>query len=333
MSAEPIERTRVDAPTLSGRAGPADHLSTLALSDGTVLAVHEQGPPDAATTVVLVHGWTQDHTSWADVLDELAAHHDHLRVVAYDARGHGHSDAGPRETATIEQLADDLAEVLLGLVPDGPVVVAGHSLGGPVIMAFAQRHRELLRRQVAGVALVATSAAGLGRDIFGWSSRLTTPAMLAQPIITRIRAWSRSPVNARHPSWLAEVLRLGLYGPGAATKRNRMRTAAQVARSHPATTAALVDEMLAHDRLEHLHDLDATPTVVLAGTKDGLCPMAHSRAIAAAMPNAELVVFPKAGHMLPYERPAEVAEHLARLAGGMRPAGGRRRQADAAPRD
>ena len=61
--------------------------------------------------------------------------------------------------------------------------------------------------------------------------------------------------------------------------------------------------------------LEKSVMLVLAGTKDGLCPMAHSRAIAEAMPNAELVVYPRAGHMLPYERPAEVAEQLCALAG------------------
>jgi pimeloyl-ACP methyl ester carboxylesterase len=121
-------------------------------------------------------------------------------------------------------------------------------------------------------------------------------------------------VNFRYPGLLAIPLRFGLYGPGAATRHNRRRTAAQVSRSHPATTAALVDEMARHDRVPVLGDLDGTRTVVLAGTKDALTPIAHARAIVEAVPNAELVVYPRAGHMLPYERPAEVAAQITRLA-------------------
>lgn len=168
----------------------------------------------------------------------------------------------------------------------------------------------------AGVALVATSAAGLGQDIFGLSGRLTAPVLFAAPVVTKVRSWSRAPMNLRRPAPIAAALRLGLYGPGAATRRNRNRTAAQVGRSHPATTAQLVDEMVHHDRLHALADLDRVATVVLAGTKDGLCPMSHSRAMAAAMPTAEFVVYPGAGHMLPYERGAELTDQLVRLAGG-----------------
>jgi pimeloyl-ACP methyl ester carboxylesterase len=307
----PFRERAVTEPTLSGRAGPNPGLDTFALSDGTVLTVLDTGPADAAATAVLVHGWTQDHTSWDDVADELRAR---MRVVAYDGRGHGWSDAGAPGTATIDTFADDLADVIEGLVPTGRLVLAGHSLGGPVLMAFAERHPGLLRDRVDGVALVATSAAGLGQDIFGFNKRFTAVMMLVRPLITGLQGRSRRSVNFHFPALLAQVLRLGLYGPGAATKHNRHRTAAQVARSHPATTGQLVDEMLAHDRVARLEDLGGTRTVILAGTKDGLTPIAHSRALAKALPEAEFVVYPRAGHMLPYERPAGVAEQIVRLA-------------------
>ncbi|MGI8678883.1 MAG: alpha/beta fold hydrolase [Jatrophihabitans sp.] len=297
------------------RAGDNPDLDPFRLADGTLIGLLDLGPSDADATVVLVHGWTQDHTSWDDVVERLQTTCPELRVIAYDARGHGWSDAGPRGSSTIDQFADDLAEIITILVPHGSVVLAGHSLGGPVIMSFAERHPALVRKRVRGVALVATSAAGLGKDIFGLSGRLTAPVMLAAPLVTKVRSWSRAPMNLRRPGAIAAALRLGLYGPGAATRHNRNRTAAQVGRSHPATTAQLVNEMVGHDRLHTLGELDRTPTVVLAGTKDALCPMAHSRAMAQAMPNAELVVYPQAGHMLPYERAEQVSDQLVRLAG------------------
>jgi pimeloyl-ACP methyl ester carboxylesterase len=299
-----------DAAALAGRAGADPGLDTFAVSDGTVLAVLDTGPADASATAVLVHGWTQDHTSWDDVTEELRGR---MRVVAYDSRGHGWSDAGPAGTATVEQFADELAEVLEGLVPDGRLVLAGHSLGGPVLMAFAERHRDLLRDRVDGVAFVATSAAGIGKDLFGFNKRFTAVMMLVRPLVTTVQSRSRRSINFHFPGLLAQVLRLGLYGPGAATKHNRNRTAAQVARSHPATTGQLVDEMVRHDRIARLSDLAGTRTAILIGTKDGLTPIAHSRAIAKALPEAELVVYPRAGHMLPYERAAEVAEQIVRL--------------------
>ncbi len=306
-------------PALAGRAdrpgdvGP-DELEPFALADGTVIALHDTGPAGSSVVVLLVAGWTQDHTSWTDVVAELHRQQPDVRVVAFDARGHGRSDAGPRGTYTVDQLGDDVAQLVTRYLPGRRVVLAGHSLGGPVIMAFAERHPEVVINQVIGVALVATSAAGLGHDVFGLSARVTAPVMFVTPLLARLRGLSRAKINLRHPELVAGFIRMGFYGPGAATAHNRRRTAAQFSRAHPATTAALVNEMLQHDRLRSLAELDRTPTVVLVGTKDGLCPIAHSRAIADAMPNAELVVYPGAGHMLPYERPAEVAEQLALLA-------------------
>lgn len=48
------------------------------------------------------------------------------------------------------------------------------------------------------------------------------------------------------------------------------------------------------------------PTLVVCGENDALKPVAHSRALAAAVPNAELVIVPGAGHAVVIEKPDEV---------------------------
>lgn len=304
------------APRLQGRAGALPSgMTTHQLGDGTVIALVDEGPRDADVTVVLVPGWSQDHTSWEDVTALLRADHPGLRIIVPEARGHGRSDAGPRGSATIDQLADDVVEVIEARVPpQGQLVLAGHSLGGPILISLAARRPDLVTERVRGVALVATSGAGLGKDLFGLNGAVTAPAIRVTAVVAAVRALSRGKVNLRHPELIAWLIRKGFYGPGADTARNRRRTAGQTSRAQPAATAQLVSEMLEFDRLAELTALDRPTTYVLAGTKDGLCPMAHSRALADAMPNAELVVYPKAGHMLPYERASELADVLARLA-------------------
>lgn len=296
-------------PALSGRAGRGRGFDTLALTDGTVLALRDLGPRDAATTIVLHHGWTQDHTSWEDVAALLA---EDFRVISYDARGHGRSDAGPRGSTSMAQMADDLAEVIARLAPAGDIVLAGHSLGGPVLLAFVEQHPELMDR-VVGLALVATAASAIGSDILGLPGLVTNPLIRVLPSV--LTAPGRLPLRrtALGPV-MTQVIRLGLFGPGAATAERRRRTAAQVARSHPATIVTLAAEIIRQDRTHVLDALAGVPVTVLAGTHDALTPVAHSRAIAAALPTAELVVYRGAGHMLPYERTAEVVEQLAALA-------------------
>lgn len=309
MTSDRVHNQRVSSS--NGRARNRDGFDTLTTSDGTVLAVLDDGPQDSGVTIVLQHGWTQDHTSWEDVAERLASRY---RVVSFDSRGHGRSDAGPRGTATVEQLADDLAEVVEELVPEGPIVLAGHSLGGPVLLALAERHPEIVFERPTGLAMVATSAANIGRDILGLPLAVTSVASAAVPVISRLRQLSRAPRNTRYPRVIEEVVRLGLYGPGEGTRANRSRTARQVARSHPETTAALVPALMQHDRLAMMPLLERVPTVILGGTKDALTPIAHSRAMAAALPQAKFVVYSQAGHMLPYERADEVAGELALLA-------------------
>lgn len=299
------------APTLAGRNGRVPGMSALGLDDGTVIAFRSTGPADATATVVLHHGWTQDHTTWDDVTPLLART---LRVVRYDARGHGHSDAGRPGTATVEQLADDLAAVIRQTAPTGSLVIAGHSLGGPVVIAFADRHPELMER-VAGLALVATSGAGIGRDILGLPLLVTRPAMRLAPYV--LGPVGRVPLRrmTRYPAVLSPALRAGLFGPGAATAERRRRTAAQVARSHPPTVAALARALVGHDMSAELAALGRTTVAILAGTHDVLTPVAHSHALATALPHASLTVYKGAGHMLPYERTADVAAEIAALAG------------------
>ena len=79
----------------------------------------------------------------------------------YDQRSHGRSGRSDEEHATIDQLGHDLPRVLEEVVPEGPVVLVGHSMGGMTIMAFAEQHPELFEDRVAGVALISTTAGGL----------------------------------------------------------------------------------------------------------------------------------------------------------------------------
>lgn len=131
----------------------------LPMADGVNLQVAEWGAPTAELTVVLAHGWTLSNRIWEDVAQSVVAADSAVRVIAYDHRGHGLSDRVPE--ASIEELADDLGAVITALVPTGPVVLGGHSLGGFTLTALAERHPDLVVERVEGAMLVATSAGEL----------------------------------------------------------------------------------------------------------------------------------------------------------------------------
>jgi pimeloyl-ACP methyl ester carboxylesterase len=99
---------------------------TVRMSDGIRVAVQERGDR-AAPTVVAVHGYPDDHRVWHGVAADLAADH---RVVTYDVRGAGASDApASRAGYLLDRLADDLAAVLDAVSPDEPVHLLGHDWG------------------------------------------------------------------------------------------------------------------------------------------------------------------------------------------------------------
>ena len=77
--------------------------------------------------------------------------------------------------------------------------------------------------------------------------------------------------------------------------------------------AEFFDTFASHDKLSALGVLRDLPVLVLVGSKDLLTPVAHSRAIADALPDAQLVVVEGCGHMVNLERPSLVDLHLRSL--------------------
>lgn len=111
---------------------------------GGELAVGVWGEPDAAQTVLVVHGVTASHQSWPLVAQNLPG----VRVVAPDLRGRGRSNTLPGPYG-MPQHADDLAAVLDAFDLDR-VVVVGHSMGAFASVVLAHRHPE----RVAELVLV-----------------------------------------------------------------------------------------------------------------------------------------------------------------------------------
>ncbi|APO72292.1 alpha/beta hydrolase family protein (plasmid) [Rhizobium gallicum] len=138
------------------------------LSNGLRLAYVEMGDPDGVP-ILLLHGFTDSARSWSLAAPYLATG---FRVVAPDLRGHGHSDK-PEGCYTIPEMATDVRFLIetLGLVPTH---VVGHSLGGRLAQAVAERWPRLVRK----IVLLSTSAALRERRGWLWE----TIQMLRDPI-------------------------------------------------------------------------------------------------------------------------------------------------------
>jgi pimeloyl-ACP methyl ester carboxylesterase len=111
---------------------------------GIRLLVTDDGNLQAPLTLVLIHGWGSNSTTWSAHLPALVQLG---RVLSIDLRGHGGSDTGKRGDATIRQLAEDVAGII-ERAGASPAVVVGHSMGGNVVSRLAIEHPRLVRAVV-----------------------------------------------------------------------------------------------------------------------------------------------------------------------------------------
>lgn len=300
------EITPAPPPPLEGRP------RTVLADDGVELHVEEHGPGDAAATFVLVHGYTQGGALWAGQVRDLLAARGDLKVVVYDHRGHGRSGRTTRPAASIEQLGRDLAHVLDAVAPRGPVLVGGHSMGGMTVLALAEQYPDLFGDRVVGVALVGTSSGGLSEVTWGLP-RLVSPLFKKLLPVLNEKA-CRDELAGKPRTQVKRFESFVNFGTGADPADVRAVLEVQAGCSAE-TMAFFLPTFSDHDRVKALEALAEVPAVVLVGEQDRLCPVAHSRALVAALPRGELVVYPGAGHMVHLERRPEVSRHLVELVG------------------
>jgi 3-oxoadipate enol-lactonase len=243
--------------------------------------------------VLLVHGFPLDHTMWAAQIDFLARR---CRVVAPDLRGFGRTPLGAVELQrgiSMEQYADELAELLSALSIEEPVVLCGFSMGGYIAWQFVRRHADRLR------ALVQCDTRAVADTDDARDARLKMAEYVAE--------WGAARV--------AEMMGPRLFAPRSfETKSEVVRAVRQVVeRAAPASIAAAQRGMAARPDVTALLPLIGVPTLVLVGEHDVISPPEEMAAIAAAIPGAELVVVPGAGHMTTMEEPAAVNAAIVRF--------------------
>ncbi len=249
-------------------------------ANGTALNYDLSGP-SGAPVLVLSNSLGTTLAMW----DGVAAHlRGRYRILRYDTRGHGASPARDAETA-IEDLADDLIGLLdaLGIAQ---AHLAGLSLGGMTVQAAAARAPE----RVLSLGLLATAAFMPSRE--SWAERAAT-------------------VRAQGTGALVEATLGRWFTAG-------FREAA------PPVLARIREDFVACDRTGYARACEAigamdlrpvlgripAPTLVIAGREDPATPPAMAEEICAGLPQAELVLLPRAAHLLAVEHPAATAAHL-----------------------
>jgi len=232
--------------------------------------------------VVLIHGFPFDHTIWFPLVPLLK---ERARLILPDLRGFGKSPA-TRGVYDMGLLADDIKDMLDSLNIK-QAVLAGHSMGGYVSLAFARCYPERL----LGLALVASQAAA------------DTPER------RQGRLQTAGEVERRGVKSLAKTMPEKLTANPALVDLLRQL----ILQADPQGVAGTLRGMAnREDMTRRLSEINV-PTVIIAGAQDSLIPVEKSREMEQLLPRGWLVEVPNAGHMPMMETPEMVAEALHRL--------------------
>ncbi|WP_229073917.1 alpha/beta fold hydrolase [Actinoplanes sp. DH11] len=289
---------------------PFDQELTVTAADGTDLHVEivEPAEPAGKPTIVFVHGFALDMGTFYFQRKELAERGEY-RMVFYDQPGHGRSGRLRSGTYDIAALGRSLAAVLEATVPDGHIILVGHSMGGMTIMAFAEQYPEWFGNRVTGVVLMSTSA-----DLFD-KTQLGVTNLVARASAPFFPLWDkaahlgggtidRARVASSDLAWLLTRR----YGFGEAKPSPTLVTFVESMNSKTSveTLTKYLHTLYTHNRIPALSALRGVPVLVVVGTRDYLTPVTHSEEILKHLPEAELLKIDNSGHVVMLEKADQV---------------------------
>jgi non-heme chloroperoxidase len=263
-----------------------DDAHVIVSHDGGVLHTISRGdgPP-----VLFAHGVTLSSRVFAKQFDSFPAAG--FRAVAFDARGHGQSSTG-ESGHSIANLGEDIRTVLEALDLRDAILV-GHSMGGMAVQSFMVHHAGVAAERVKGIVLQSTS-----------SHMPMSDARKTRAVLERVSGITPDFGALMRQKNLGLVLaRIGFGEDPYASHVEATRQ--MLASCSKATIREGSKSLLALDFTGQLSEI-RMPTLVVVGTHDAITPAGDSRRIAELVPGAELVEFEAAGHMLMYERTAEI---------------------------
>jgi 3-oxoadipate enol-lactonase len=226
--------------------------------------------------VVMSHSLACDLSMWDEQAAILKRNY---RVMRFDTRGHGRSDA-PSGGYTLDMLSDDLLGLLDALKIERPHYI-GLSMGGMIGMTFELRHPGKLRSLV----LCDTSSRIPKEAGPVWEGRIKTATEQGmEPLVEpTLKRWFTEPFYAANPPMMERVGKM---------IRNTSVTG-YVGCCHAIPKINLTDRLRAVK----------SPTQIVVGEQDVGTPVEMSRAIQAAIPGSELVIIPSASHLSNLEQP------------------------------
>lgn len=226
--------------------------------------------PKSAPVVMMSHSLSAELAMWAPQAEALK---NRYRVVRYDTRGHGGTDA-PDGAYTLDMLADDALGLMDGLSLD-KVHWVGLSMGGMIGQTVALKAGGRFR----SLTLADTSSGYAADAIAGWAERIKAAQTngLAAGVDATIDRWFSPGFVEREPATISTVKDMILATPVAGY----------------CGCGAAIAKLNVTPRLGEIQ----TPTLVICGEDDPGTPLSMSEIMRDGIPGAKLAVLPVARHI------------------------------------
>ncbi len=259
------------------------------MSDGVRMHYRIQGDAEAPA-IILVHGFGASVHAWEPWVERLGARY---RIISVDLPGHGLTRAPARYRFSAISNAQLIGELAQNLNVQRFILV-GHSMGGAVAVRFALREPEKLDALVLVAPAAWPRGESTGRPPFVFR-------LLSNPL-------GRAIVRHINPRLFAERGLASAYNDPDMVQEGVIDRYVDLARApgHRALLSSGRDNAEIPLRAEDFADI-AVATLVMHGEGDRIISVEDSRALAAALPSARLVVYPDVGHLPMEEAPDQSA--------------------------
>ncbi|KAM0443826.1 hypothetical protein ACHAPV_010408 [Trichoderma viride] len=278
---------------------------TITLNDGTKIRVKLLGNEHKDRPLLIALHGAPGLSSLNEPFASFAFLADKLRVLVYDARGSGKSDS--QGSLADEQWISDLDEIRVWAGVE-TFVLAGGSYGGFLALGYALMYPDRL----SGLILRNTWACGFKGSLRILKHICTSPR-ITPDLDRQVRMWSGNVRdNEDGASGLAEIL--AIYTPAKEKDEEEGPTGFEGAGDdfemrwevHNAAWSFSVPRFDVRNKLHHIK----TPTLVIAGRHDPICPVEDSEEIYQGIPKSELVVFENSGHNPSADEPLAIQKIL-----------------------
>ncbi len=270
-----------------------DQSAYLTTDDGTRIwyGTVGTGPP-----LVLCDGLACDGFIWPYIIDHFV---EDFTLVRWHYRGHGASDVPDANTqVTLDQFCSDL-EVLLDTLSIDRAILAGHSMGVQVILAFMGHRPE---RVAALVPICGSYKRPLdtfhGSDLLLRALPYLQSTLQAAPEIIQT-AWK---TLLPHQFWYQFAVQAAEVNGRLLRQKDFLPYLDHAAEMDLHFFLGLLSALSRHSTEDLLADIDV-PTLVIAGENDTFTPLFRSTEMAELISTSDLVIVPGGTHVAPLELP------------------------------